>query len=501
VNVLLIYPEFPDSFWTFRYALPFIGKRAAHPPLGLLTVAAMLPPSWEVRLIDTNVRPLTEADLTWADCALVSAMGVQRESAMGLIRRCQQRGLRVVAGGSLFTAQPERFPDVDHLVLGEAEVSLPRFLEDFENGCAAHVYQADGFAEMHDSPVPRWDLVRLDDYGTVSVQYSRGCPYDCEFCDITTLYGRKPRTKTAPQITKELDTLYELGWRGGVFFVDDNLIGDKRRAKTELLPALLQWRKARPGFDLNTQASINLADDPELMNLMAQAGFDSVFVGIETPNEASLAECAKRNNLGRDLGADVRRMQQAGLQVQAGFILGFDSDNLSTFEQLRSFVQGSGIVTAMVGLLQAIPGTRLFERMKESGRLVDTCSGYDVNGTSNIVPLMDRGVLHSRYAALLLQLYSPRDYYQRVRLLLGSFKIQNLRIRWNLRYQLRQWWAFAKASLWLGVIGRERLEYWRLLLWTVLCHPRSLSLAVTLAIYGYHFRVTAEKCLVAEPLL
>jgi radical SAM superfamily enzyme YgiQ (UPF0313 family) len=498
MNILLVYPEFPDSFWSFKHALPFISKRAAHPPLGLLTVAAMLPDSWAIRLVDLNVRGLSNEDLTWADCAFVSAMGVQLPSALQIIERCRKEGLRVVAGGSLFTAQPERFPLVDHLVLGEAEVTLPGFLEELERGCARHLYPASSYADLHTSPVPRWDLINFDDYGTLSIQYSRGCPYDCEFCDITVLFGRRPRTKTASQVIGELDRFYDLGWRGSVFFVDDNLIGDRKRLRTELMPALLERHKTRPGFEFNTQVSINLADDPELMRMLVEVGFDSVFVGIETPSEAGLAECSKQHNLGRDMKADVLRMQRAGLQVQAGFILGFDSDTPSSFERLTEFIQSTGIATAMVGLLQAIPGTRLHARLKRTGRLVELGSGYDVNGTTNIVPIMDLTVLRTRYAELLRRLYSPGHYYQRVRLFLRVFEIPKLRIRWNFRYQLRQWLAFAHASIRLGIAGKERAEYWKLLLWTLLCRPRAFSLAVTLAIYGYHFRISSEQCLQQE---
>ena len=495
MNVLLIYPDFPETFWSFKHALRFIHKKAAHPPLGLLTVAAMLPPDFERRVVDLNVRALTAQDLAWADCAFISAMGLQRESARRIIFRCHQAGVRVVAGGPLFTAEPEQFPDVDHLVLGEAEMSLPQFLEDLARGEAKHVYTASGFANIEASPVPSWDLIDLDEYGTMSVQYCRGCPFDCEFCDITALWGRRPRVKQAEQIIAELDALYARGWRGGVFFVDDNLIGNKRRLKTELLPALIERRRSKPGLSFNTQASINLADDADLMNAMVAAGFDMVFVGIETPSEEGLAECSKRQNLGRDLSADVRRMLRAGLQVQGGFIVGFDSDTPSTFERLTEFIQSTGIVTAMVGMLQAIPGTRLYQRLKQSGRLMEQFSGYNVDGNSNIVPVMGAGVLRARYAALVHRLYSPRIYYKRVRVFLREYRVPHVDARWELRYLLRQWRAFFVAAVRLGIAGKERFEYWKLLLWTVLRRPRAFPLAVTLAIYGYHFRRTCEAYL------
>jgi radical SAM superfamily enzyme YgiQ (UPF0313 family) len=493
MHALLAYPEFPDTFWSFKHALRFIRKSAAHPPLGLLTVAALLPPAWKMRLVDMNVRPLGDEDLAWADVVFVSAMGIQRESAQLLIARCRQHGVRVVAGGPLFTAEPDQFPDVDHLVLGEAEVSLPRFLEDLDSGHPRHVYAAAEYADLRTSPSPKWQLLDLERYGTMSIQYSRGCPFDCEFCDITALFGRRPRTKSSRQILDELDTLYELGWRGGVFFVDDNLIGNKARLKSELLPALIERRQRKPGFEFNTQVSINLADDEPLMSMLVAAGFDMVFVGIETPNEESLAECSKRHNLGRDMKSDVRRMQRAGLQVQGGFIVGFDSDTISTFERLTEFIQSTGIVTAMVGLLQAIPGTRLYERLKRAGRLVEQASGYSVDGTTNVVPVMDLALLRARYAKLLRRLYSPKNYYQRIRTFLRSYEMPRLPIRWSLRYQARQWWAFVLAGCRLGIAGKERVEYWKLLLWTVLRRPRAFSLAVTLAVYGYHFRLTSES--------
>jgi radical SAM superfamily enzyme YgiQ (UPF0313 family) len=495
MNVLLIYPEFPDTFWSFKHALRFIRKNAAHPPLGLLTVASMLPPDFERRLVDLNVRALTAQDLAWADCAFISAMGLQRDSARSLIDRCHRAGVRIVAGGPLFTAEPEQFPEVDHLVLGEAELSLPPFLDDLKRGDPQHLYKASGFADVQTTPIPSWELIEPDDYGTMSVQYSRGCPFDCEFCDITALWGRRPRVKQAAQIIAELDALYSRGWRGGVFFVDDNLIGNKRRLKTELLPALIERRRQKPGLNFNTQASINLADDPDLMNAMVAAGFDMIFVGIESPSEESLAECSKRHNLGRDMSADVRRMLQAGLQVQGGFIVGFDADTPSTFERLTEFIQSTGIVTAMVGLLQAIPGTRLYERLKQAGRLEEQFSGYNVDGNTNIVPAMGVGVLRARYAALVRRLYSPRVYYQRVRIFLRAYRVPHIDARWELRYLLRQWGAFFLAAVRLGIAGKERFEYWKLLVWTALRRPRAFPLAVTLAIYGYHFRRTCEAYL------
>ena len=363
LRILLVYPEFPDTFWSFKHALKFVRKKAGAPPLGLLTVAAMLPPEWEKRLVDLNVTNLTEKDLKWADYVFVSAMVVQRESAHAVIQRCKSAGAKVVAGGPLFTMEYEQFPDVDYFVLNEAEATLAPFLEDLEQGQARRVYSSTEYPDIHQTPVPLWRLAKLKYYDTVSIQFSRGCPFSCDFCNVTAMLGHRPRTKTAVQIIAELDSLYAQGWRKSIFFVDDNFIGNKKQIKSEVLPALIEWRKGKSGMPFNTEASINLADDPVLLKLMTQAGFDTVFVGIETPNEDSLIECSKNQNKGRDLVESVKRLQRAGLQVQGGFIVGFDSDTPSIFQQQIDFIQKSGIVTAMVGLLQAPPGTRLHERL------------------------------------------------------------------------------------------------------------------------------------------
>ncbi|MFA6108793.1 MAG: B12-binding domain-containing radical SAM protein [Candidatus Latescibacterota bacterium] len=493
MNLLLIYPRFPDTFWSFRHALRFIGRRAALPPLGLLTVAALLPPAWAKRLVDVNVRELREEDLEWADLAFISAMGVQRESAEELIDQCRQAGVRTVAGGPLFTATPEEFPQVDHLVLNEAEITLPRFLADLEGGQAQRVYRTSEFADIQQTPAPLWELLDLKRYASMGLQYSRGCPYDCEFCNVTALLGHRPRTKTATQVIAELDGLRRAGWRGQVFFVDDNLIGNQRELKTRLLPALSEWRRQhgiRWGF--NTEASINLADDEELMARMVEAGFTTVFIGIETPDEGSLAECHKRQNQRRDLVADIRRLHQAGLQVQGGFIVGFDSDTPSIFQRQVDLIQQSGVTTAMVGLLQALPGTQLYERMKREGRLRGLVSGDNVDGSTNIVPVMSLDLLRDGYKRLMAHLYSPEAYYQRVRTFLTEYRPPRRRPPANLQHLL----AFARAAYRLGILGKERFHYWRLLAWALCRHPRLLPLAVTLSIYGHHFRRVCERHIV-----
>ena len=490
MNILLIYPEFPDTFWSFKHALKFVHKKSAAPPLGLLTIAAMLPPGWNKRLVDLNIQLLTDKDLAWADYAFVSGMTIQRKSARDVIERCRAAGVKVVAGGPLFTVEPEQFDDVvDHFVLNEGELTLPLFLKDLENGRPQRFYTTADFPDIQQTPVPQWELLNLKRYATINIQYSRGCPFNCDFCNVTALLGHRPRIKSAAQIIAELDALYRLGWRGNIFFVDDNLIGNKRSLKTELLPALIEWRKGKRGVAFNTEASINLADDEELMQLMAAAGFNTVFIGIETPDEDSLAECSKKQNLKRDLVADVKRLQRAGLQVQAGFIVGFDSDTPSIFQRQIDFIQKSGIVTAMVGLLQAPPGTGLYERLKGEGRLLSRFSGDNVDGMTNIIPNMNLDLLREGYRNILQYIYAPKHYYERVKTFLAEYRPPRLQVKLSFQEVM----AFFRSIVRLGIIGKERLQYWNLLFWTLFHRPRLFPQAVTLAIYGYHFRLICER--------
>jgi len=484
VNALLLYPAFADTFWSFRHALKFVGRRAALPPLGLVTIAAMLPATWRLRVVDTNVRPLSAADLEWADIVLLSAMNAQRRSAKELVARAHAAGKTIVAGGPLFDAEQAAFPQVDHFVLGEAEATLAPFLDDFTNGRARRVYVGDGLPDLHQTPVPRWDLLKLGDYHSMSLQFSRGCPFDCEFCDITSRFGHLPRTKSPEQIIAELDELYGLGWRGSVFFVDDNLIGNKRALKTGLLPALVRWRQGRRGMSFYTEASINLAQDAELMASMVEAGFGTVFIGVETPEDAGLAECNKRQNRGRDLIADVRTLQHAGLQVMGGFIVGFDSDTPSVFRRMSEFIQASGIVTAMVGMLSAPSSTRLYDRMKREGRLLGEMSGDNTDGTTNIRPRMGVEALREGYRSILRGIYAPGPYYRRVRTFLHEYRPRKLHavVDWH------HIWALLYSIVRLGVIGRERFHYWGLIGWTLVRRPKLIHAAVTFAIYGHHFR-------------
>ncbi|MGI6552647.1 MAG: B12-binding domain-containing radical SAM protein [Bacillota bacterium] len=493
MRALLVYPECPESFWSFKYALSFINKKSAHPPLGLLTVAALLPKDWEKKLVDMNVNPLRDEDLAWADYVFISAMVIQRKSVQEVVKRCKELGKKMVAGGPLFTMETEEFHDLDHLMLGEAEIILPRFFHDLAKGNPRHIYSSGEKPDLDATPVPAWDLINLQDYASMNIQYSRGCPYDCEFCDITSLFGRRQRVKRAEALLAELEALYRRGWRGSVFMVDDNFIGNKAKLKKELLPALIKWMKERRyPFWFNTEASINLADDEELMNLMREAGFVHVFVGIETPDEESLKECNKFTNMNRNLIASVKKIQNFGLQVSGGFIVGFDSDTPSIFERQIKFIQKSGIVTAMVSLLNAPKGTRLYRRLVQENRLLSqNLTGNNTDFTLNFVPKMPLKTLICGYDKIVSTIYEPARYYDRILEFFQEFKPLK-RSRLGL-FRFSHLTALLKATLYLGILEKGRRHYWRLLLKTLTKYPRFLPDAFTFAIYGFHFRKVFEK--------
>jgi radical SAM superfamily enzyme YgiQ (UPF0313 family) len=498
MKILLVYPKCPDTYWSFRYAMPFIGKKAAFPPLGILTVAAMLPESWDLRLIDLNVDGLSDHDLLWADYVFISAMTVQRESVQEILGRCLDLGVKTVGGGPLFTTCHDEFLQVNHLVLGEAEVTLPVFLEDLDRQAPRRLYLPEGHPEISGTPVPRWALIDMRKYASMNVQYSRGCPFDCEFCDITQLFGHKPRTKTPSQVIVELDALHTRGWRGGVFFVDDNFIGDKQKLIKEVLPAMIVWMKLHGyPFFFYTEASINLADDPHLMKLMVAAGFQEVFIGIETPEEDSLKETGKMQNRNRDLVASVQCIQRAGLQVQGGFIVGFDSDSPTIFEKQLRFIQESGIVTAMVGILMVLRGTKLHGRLSKEGRLISTANGNNTDTSLTYVPKMPPQVLTDGYQRLVRTIYSPDYYYARMMTFLREYRLSGPSPFSTL--QRRDIRAFFRSMLFLGIFGKERMHYWKVFFWTILTKPRLLPLTITLTIYGFHFRTITEQISVSPP--
>ncbi|MCP2520179.1 B12-binding domain-containing radical SAM protein [SCandidatus Aminicenantes bacterium Aminicenantia_JdfR_composite] len=488
MKILLIYPKYPETFWSFKYALKFISKKASFPPLGLLTVASMLPKEWEKRLIDMNISPLTEKDIDWADYVFISAMAIQKNSVKEIIKKCKKCGAKIVAGGPLFTMDYEEFHDIDYLVLNEAENTLFPFLNDLEKGSARHIYISNEWPDIRKTPLPDWTLIDMKKYASMSIQYSRGCPYNCEFCDIPVLNGRAPRTKDKDQVIAELNAIYKHGWRGGVFFVDDNFIGNRKKLKKEILPSIIEWMKRyKFPFSFFTEASINISDDDELMHLMVEAGFDKVFIGIETPNEESLTECNKFQNKSRDLLYCVKKIQNQGLEVQGGFIVGFDNDPPSIFERQINFIQKSGIVTAMVGLLNAPKGTRLYQRLKKENRLLTEISGDNTDFSLNFVPKMDYETLIEGYKKILHTIYSPRYFYYRVITLLKQYKPRKRKANFKFHHIK----AFLKSVWLLGIREKERLHYWKLIFWTLLRRPRFFPLAITFAIYGFHFRKIA----------
>ncbi len=491
MKILLVYPRYPDTFWSFRHALKFISKKANFPPLGLLTVAAMLPAEWEKRLVDLNVNTLSEGDITWADFVFISAMVVQADSAKEVIAWCNKLGTRVVAGGPLFTTGHEEFEGVDHFVLGEAEVTLSRFLADLAEGHPQHVYASNERPDISKTPVPQWSLINMKNYSAMSLQYSRGCPFDCEFCDIIVLNGHKPRTKGSQQMVDELEAIYSHGWRGSLFIVDDNFIGNKKKLKAEILPTMIEWSKKRKyPFTFFTEASIDLADDDELMELMTEAGFNRVFIGIETPNEDSLLECHKLQNQNRDLAASVKRIQNYGFEVQGGFIIGFDSDPASIFRKQINFIQKTGIVTAMVGLLNAPKGTKLYQRLKKENRLLKDMSGDNTDFSINFIPKMKYETLVTGYQQVLDTIYSPRHYYERMVAFLKEYKPRQTARISQLRFSHIT--SFIKTIWFLGVTDRGRRYFWRLLILTLLRRPRHFALSIGLSVSGFHFRKVAE---------
>jgi len=486
MKILLINPETPTTFWSFHYALRFIAKKSSEPPLGLLTVAALLPDTWELRLVDMNVQSLIDEQIRWADYVFLTGMHIQKKSFTEVVDRCHKHGIPVVAGGPMVTMDPKVFPDIEHLILNEAEITLPQFLQDLEHGHPKRIYMSEEFPDLTDTPLPKWELLKMKHYASMSIQYSRGCPYNCDFCSITLLNGRKPRTKSTENFIAELDALYHRGWRGRVFIVDDNFIGNRKKLKNELLPALIDWsQKNSHPFNYMTEVSINLADDQQLIELMVKAGFDATFVGIETTNMASLQECGKTQNQNRDLVASVKSLQQNGLIVSGGFIVGFDEDPHSIFEQQISFIQKSGIVTAMVGLLNAQPGTRLFNRLKSENRIISNITGDNMDGSLNFIPKMSTHNLRAGYRKILENIYSTRAYYQRIKTFLREYQIPAKR---RISLSISQLRALALTIWVLGVIEKGRRQFWKFFIFSLVRYPSKFDIAITMAVYGFHFR-------------
>jgi len=494
MKILLVYPKLPTDFWSFKHALKFISKKAVLPPIGLLTVAAMLPAEWEKKLVDMNIKDLKESDIKWADLVFLSAMSVQEKGVIEIISRCKKAGVKIVAGGPLFTSTHEKFDNIEHLVLNEAEITLPLFLEDLKNNCAKHIYQSSEWADLKKTPAPLWGLIEMKKYNTTGIQYSRGCPFDCDFCDITMLYGRKSRTKSREQVIAELDNLYSRGWRDTIFFVDDNFIGNKQELKKEILPAMINWMEEKDfPFEFITQASINISDDEDLMDLMVTAGFRTLFIGIETPNEGSLAECSKFQNKNRDLVESIKKIQRFGFEVQGGFIVGFDNDPASIFERQIQFIQKSGIVTALVNVLKAPRGTKLYQRLKSENRLMKDFEGS--SWATNFIPKMGHEALINGYKKLVTKIYSPKLFYARIKNHLRELKECGQAKKVQFKIHLVHFKALLKIVFQFGIIRKGRFHYWNLFFWTLFKCPRQLPHALSLVVQGFSIRKTFEEAL------
>ncbi len=487
-NALLIYPEHPPTYWGMTTTLEIIGKKAMFPPLGLLTIAAMFPPDYDLRLVDLNVTALRDEDLIWADIAFTSTMIVQRVSLQLVINRCNQAGVPVVAGGPHPTTFHGEIEGVDHFVLDEVEETFPQFFQDLAQGTAKAMYRELRKPDITQTPLPRFDLIDMKDYHTLGLQFSRGCPFDCEFCDITKLYGRVARTKTPAQMVEEFELIYKLGWRGQVFLVDDNFIGNKRDAM-KLLPVLSEWQRDHGyPFSLSTEASANLARLDALMDAMVEAGFNTVFIGIETPNPKALIKTKKPQNISkRDenfLFNAVRRIQQKGMQVQGGFILGLDSDEEDVFDAQINFIQETGIPVAAIYLLTALKGTDMYHRLKAENRLLEVSIGTSTM-TLNFIPEMDPDTLIEGYLRVITTLYDPtlENYFQRCLTLIEYLKrVPHLSK------------SKTKTAVYMDIMGlrsvlsEEQVPiYLRFIAEVSKHHPRMLPKAIDLAAQGYHF--------------
>jgi radical SAM superfamily enzyme YgiQ (UPF0313 family) len=489
MRVLLLYPKFPKSFWSFEKALELVGRKAMLPPLGLATVAAILPQSWEFKLVDHNTRPISEAEWEWADLVILSAMIVQKEDFLAQIQQAKQRGKAVAVGGPYATALPQEAATsgADFLILDEGEITLPLFIEAIQKGETSGTFRSDGQKpDVTTTPIPRFDLLDFDAYDSLSVQFSRGCPFQCEFCDIIVLYGRKPRTKTPEQLLAELQCLYDLGWRRSIFMVDDNFIGNKRNVKL-LLKALKPWMAEHNyPFRFNTEASIDIASDSELMDLMVECNFNAVFLGIETPDEASLALTQKFQNNRDSMTDSVEAIVKAGLRVMAGFIIGFDGEKAGAGDRIVRFVEQTTIPTAMFSMLQALPDTALEHRLRKEGRLLDRASGMNQTTLMNFVPTRPLEDIAKEYVEAFWTLYDPASYLDRTYrhfLKLGSPKCPS-RVR-------EVSWVNIKALLTIcwrqGVVRKTRFQFWANLIGILRHNPKVWEPYIGICALGEHF--------------
>jgi radical SAM superfamily enzyme YgiQ (UPF0313 family) len=498
-NILLVYPEVPkNTYWSFQYTLKFIKKKSSMPPLGLITIAALFPESYNLRLVDLNIEELKKEDIIWSDAVFISAMIVQKESMEFVIDTCKKLGKTIVAGGPYVTSSWRGISGVDHFVMGEAEDIFHTFLDDFEKGTAGKVYSGSDHPDITNSVVPRFDLLRFDAYGSMAIQYSRGCPFRCDFCDIWKTYGNKPRLKSAENVVKELDVLFQLGWEGAVFIVDDNFIGNKKRVKNELLPAFIKWQRDHDYvFRFFTEASINIASDTDLLNGMRNAAFNEVFIGIETPSRKALKEAGKNQNLKTDILEAVKTVQGYGIEVMAGFILGFDSDSDDIFERQIEFIQQSGIPQAMVGLLTALPGTDLYDRMKKERRLITESSGNNThNMMANFQTKIGNEKLKNGYQHVLGTIYDRnlKNYFTRCTIFMNNLGQAS---HFQRDIKIKEIKMLVK-SLALQPFTPYGYQYLKFVVKNVTRHRHIFGEVIKFAIIGHHFHTITQETLKME---
>ena len=505
-NALFVYPKFPPSYWGFKYALEFLGKKSSMPPLGLLTIAGMFPKNYALKVVDLNIEPLTDEHLQWADVALTSTMIVQKASLYEVAERCNQAGVPIIAGGPHPTSyydniKAETDAKIDHFLMGEVEEVFEEFLTDFESGCAEEVYREKRKPDITKTPPPRYDLIDINTYGSMALQFSRGCPFNCEFCDITKLFGRVPRTKSNEQMLTEFELLYKLGWKGSMFVVDDNFIGNKRDAM-RLLPAVKQWQEERNfPFSLYTEASVNLVEIPEMLDAMNESGFNMVFLGIESPNDEALLGTSKGQNTSKEEEAGsylmraIRKIQNKGIEVTGGFIIGLDGD--TEFDSHIDFIQEAGIPMAMAGLLTALKETDLWHRLKQEERLLVESSGNNTDMSLNFVPEMPREELISEYRRVISTLYDPtlKNYFARCLRLFEHMPRTRHNVRTIQKEDLR---AFSQ-SIQKQIFSKQGLEYVKFLIKTLKNHRGMFPEAVRLAVMGYHLeKITCHTVAVED---
>ena len=504
-NALFVYPKFPPSYWGFKYALEFLGKKSSMPPLGLLTIAGMFPDNYAMKVVDMNIEPLTDAHLQWADVVLTSTMIVQKASLYEVAERCNQAGIPIIAGGPHPTSyydniKAETDATINHFLFGEVEEIFEAFLTDFESGVAKEVYRETRKPDITKTPPPRYDLININNYGSMALQFSRGCPFNCEFCDITKLFGRVPRTKSNEQMLAEFEMLYKLGWEGAMFVVDDNFIGNKRDAM-RLLPAVKEWQEERQfPFSLYTEASVNLVEIPEMLDAMSDAGFNMVFLGIESPNDEALLSTSKGQNTSKEEEAGsyllraIRKIQSKGMEVTGGFIIGLDGD--TEFDSHIDFIQKAGIPMAMAGLLTALKETDLWHRLKQEDRLLVESSGNNTDMSLNFVPEMPREELLAEYRRVVSTLYDPtlKNYFARCLTLLEHMPYTPHNVRSIRKDELL---AFIR-SLQKQLFSRQGLAYARFLAKTLKDYPKMFPEAVRLAVMGYHLEKTTRNTIAVE---